>query len=158
VDHDALSPKNIESWKEWISDCLSNRDLCQHGAGQYLPTRLLEVGEEVISGTDPEARVIITADEISRGSIPPSELRYAVLSYCWGDTARFPALRTTDDEIYERMRGIRRPDIPQTIFDAIVVTKALGLRYLWIDALWIIQGNDEDWERQSVKLMDVYGN
>ncbi|KAG4433188.1 hypothetical protein IFR05_011323 [Cadophora sp. M221] len=42
--------------------------------------------------------------------------------------------------------------------DAIEVAKRLGLRYLWIDSVCIIQDDEEDWERESSKMADVYQN
>jgi hypothetical protein len=33
-----------------------------------------------------------------------------------------------------------------------------GLQYLWIDSLCIIQDSSSDWEGESVKMADIYGN
>jgi hypothetical protein len=53
-------------------------------------------------------------------------------------------------------------DLPQTIRDAVVITRRLGIRYLWVDALCILQGSDApakaDWERESSKMADIYGS
>lgn len=52
--------------------------------------------------------------------------------------------------------------LPQTIKDAIVITRKFGVRYLWIDALCIIQGSDEqavmDWQTQSGMMGEIYSN
>ncbi|KIW25689.1 uncharacterized protein PV07_08850 [Cladophialophora immunda] len=45
--------------------------------------------------------------------------------------------------------------------DAIAIARRLGVRYLWVDALCILQGTDEaklDWQRESPRMRDVYGN
>jgi hypothetical protein len=34
----------------------------------------------------------------------------------------------------------------------------LGIRYLWIDSLCIVQNDREDWEREAPKMADIYGN
>jgi hypothetical protein len=47
------------------------------------------------------------------------------------------------------MNGIPLSSLPKTFLDAIVVTKALGLRYLWIDSLCIIQDDEDDWLAES---------
>lgn len=47
--------------------------------------------------------------------------------------------------------------LPQTIQDAIVLTRALGIPYIWIDALCIIQNNAQDWEIEAAKMAGVYG-
>ncbi|KAF2031440.1 HET-domain-containing protein, partial [Setomelanomma holmii] len=47
--------------------------------------------------------------------------------------------------------------IPKTIHDAIIFTRKLGVHFLWADSLCIIQGDVEDWNRQSSMMADVYG-
>jgi hypothetical protein len=50
--------------------------------------------------------------------------------------------------------------IPCTIRDAIVITLTRGIKYLWVDALCILQGSDEvsrnDWEVEYPKMADIY--
>lgn len=52
--------------------------------------------------------------------------------------------------------------MPKTLRDAVLVTRNLQVKYLWIDALCIIQGSDEkaqkDWEIESGNMEKVYGN
>lgn len=52
--------------------------------------------------------------------------------------------------------------IPQTIKDAIEFTRILGVRYLWVDSLCILQGDSEeakaDWNEESVKMKVIYRN
>lgn len=40
--------------------------------------------------------------------------------------------------------------------NAIVVSRILGIRYIWIDSLCIIQDSAEDWLRESAKMGDIY--
>jgi hypothetical protein len=42
--------------------------------------------------------------------------------------------------------------------DAVAIMKGFGYRYLWIDALCIIQGDDSDWLDQSAKMAGIYEN
>lgn len=46
---------------------------------------------------------------------------------------------------------------PRTFRDAILITRALGYRYLWIDSLCIIQ-DSEDWFHEASTMGDVYSN
>ncbi|KAI1316224.1 heterokaryon incompatibility protein-domain-containing protein [Xylariaceae sp. FL0255] len=46
--------------------------------------------------------------------------------------------------------------MPATFYDAVRVTRSLGLRYLWIDSLCIIQDDEDDWARESVKMGSIY--
>lgn len=47
-------------------------------------------------------------------------------------------------------------DFPATLRDAITITRALGIRYIWIDALCIIQDSTEDWTREAARMCGVY--
>jgi hypothetical protein len=55
-------------------------------------------------------------------------------------------------------RGISWDDLPKPFQEAIDITKALGLRYIWIDSLCIIQDDVLDWEQEASKMADVYQN
>lgn len=46
----------------------------------------------------------------------------------------------------------------QSIQDAILTTSRLGLKYLWIDALCIIQDSDEDKDLQISKMRSIFRN
>lgn len=46
--------------------------------------------------------------------------------------------------------------MPKTFRDAVIVTRAVGLRYLWIDSLCIIQDDSNDWEVQSALMGRIY--
>jgi hypothetical protein len=52
--------------------------------------------------------------------------------------------------------------LPKTIKDAITITRNLGVQYLWVDALCVIQGNDQDaikdWQSHSALMDQIYGN
>jgi hypothetical protein len=46
--------------------------------------------------------------------------------------------------------------LPKTFQNAITVTRMLGIRYLWIDSLCIIQDDVKDWEEQSAITGGIY--
>lgn len=56
------------------------------------------------------------------------------------------------------MRQIPLEKLPRTIRDAVTVTRSLGIRYLWVDALCIIQDSQSDWRAEAPKMMNVYRN
>ena len=68
---------------------------------------------------------------------------FAALSYVWGN-CKNKKLYTTTRNVGERQQigGLGRVRYPKTIADAINLTKDLEIRYLWIDALCIIQDGD----------------
>ncbi|KAK3902483.1 hypothetical protein C8A05DRAFT_33829 [Staphylotrichum tortipilum] len=47
---------------------------------------------------------------------------------------------------------------PQTFVDAIEVARVLFVRYLWIDALLILQDSNDDWQAESTNMGKVYQN
>jgi hypothetical protein len=67
-------------------------------------------------------------------------------------------LTTTTATLEERTRGIPWDDIPPTFQDAISLTRYLGIRYIWIDSLCIIQDDEPDWQREAAIMGSIYGN
>jgi len=51
---------------------------------------------------------------------------------------------------------IRYEYLPKTIRDAIEITRQLGIRYIWIDALCIVQDDRLDWASESAKMGAIY--
>jgi len=62
--------------------------------------------------------------------------------------------RTTNLE--ELQAEIPWGDMPETLQDACTVTKALGIRYIWIDCLFIVQDSIVDWEQEAQKMGAFY--
>lgn len=79
------------------------------------------------------------------------------LSYCWGTGQ---TLVTTLENSASHMIEIPFQRLPQTIQDAIKITRNLGIRYLWVDALCIIQDSvdGKDFQQESSKMGSIYGN
>lgn len=48
--------------------------------------------------------------------------------------------------------------MPKTFQDAVTVTRALGVPYLWIDSLCIIQENEKDWESEATRMEEVFSS
>ena len=81
--------------------------------------------------------------------------RYVALSHCWGKSKPFT---TTKSTLPQRMSGFQLSEIPKTFSHAIFTTHLLGIRYLWIDSLCIVQDDPSDWRRESATMGDVYSN
>ncbi|CVL02562.1 uncharacterized protein FMAN_00066 [Fusarium mangiferae] len=67
-------------------------------------------------------------------------------------------LKTTRTSLHAHMSGILVADLPKTFRDAVAVSRYLDIPYLWIDSLCIIQGDTEDWVRESSRMTNVYSN
>ncbi|VTT81616.1 unnamed protein product [Fusarium fujikuroi] len=126
----------------WLKDC-DKHPHCSP-TQTFLPTRVIDVGKELNS---PYVRLLETQEHDAG--------RYVALSYCWGEMPQFTTTRST---LQERKDGILVASLPKTHQDAIQITQMLGVRYLWIDSICICQGDKEDWERESAKMLSVYAN
>lgn len=85
--------------------------------------------------------------------------RFAALSYCWGDSqelVRNPPLIATASTCASLRTGIPFSGLPLTVRQAVEVCVCLGIEYLWVDALCIIQDDTADWEREAKKMATVY--
>ncbi|KLU86446.1 hypothetical protein MAPG_05459 [Magnaporthiopsis poae ATCC 64411] len=92
---------------------------------------------------------------------------YMTLSYSWGDGVRHPIKLKggkkyrdrNEDNLEEFLRAI--PDgeeMTLTHREALRIARLLGYGYIWIDALCIIQGDEDDWQKEVPRLPQVYGN
>ncbi|CAF3446156.1 unnamed protein product [Fusarium graminearum] len=70
--------------------------------------------------------------------------------------------RTTELNIQQRKKQMALQDFPKTIQDAIKITRRMGIRYLWVDAVCIIQPDDDgetkDWQKESANMANYYSN
>lgn len=67
-------------------------------------------------------------------------------------------IKTEHASLQSRKKGIEWETLPKTFQDAIVLVRHLGLRYLWIDSLCIIQDDKADWEKESATMASIYTN
>lgn len=81
---------------------------------------------------------------------------YMALSYCWGSLPPDRFLKTTLGNMDQHQMEL--PPLPPTLEQAIDVTRRLGCRYLWVDALCIVQDWDEDRNREIANMGEVYRN
>ena len=138
---DPLSPRSLKMVRGWIDDCGRNHVRCKRGESPdaQLPTRILDV-------QDTSIRLVRT---------PGQSQDYVALSHCWGTGERFT---TTTKTIEARKLGFGVEELPATFRDAITLTRTLGLRYLWIDSLCIIQDDASDWRKEGSRMGEVYAN
>jgi hypothetical protein len=109
-----------------------------------MPTRVLDVESD-----DSDLVYLRESKSLSTHQTPP----YVMLSHCWGPSQPFT---TTKENLKSRINGITLLDMPQTFQNAVFLTRALGLRYLWIDSLCIIQNDIDDWNSESTSMMALY--
>jgi hypothetical protein len=130
--------------RQWLQDCSANHVKCRNALQQTLPTRVIDVIGNESTSWNP----FLVESNGEKGN-------YICLSYCWGGLESF---KTTTTNLNQRKSYIPYRGLPQTFSDAIWVTKSLGVRYLWIDSLCIVQDDSADWESESASMSTIYGN
>ena len=80
---------------------------------------------------------------------------YAALSYCWG--APQPLMLTTRNAVLHG-QAIDPNTLPRTIQDAVRVTRTLGLAFIWVDSLCILQDDPGDKRAQLQKMQTIYAD
>lgn len=147
-----------------------DRHHCGESQTADLPTRLLD-----LDSLNPNKIKLILTANLSPWTEDTERPRYAALSYCWG-AQNIDTLRTTPSNLQQHLKAIRVSDLPRTLQQTIWVARDLGIRYLWIDALCILQREpwgwstsdseeeahnkkaDTDWQYESARMHLVYGN
>lgn len=93
------------------------------------------------------------------GTDPASERNdapvYACLSHCWGGAL---TIRTTTDTVDDYHVQIPRNRLPLTFAEAIDLIRRLGISYLWIDSLCIVQDDEDEWRTESSNMAAIYRN
>ncbi|KAL1603558.1 hypothetical protein SLS60_005146 [Paraconiothyrium brasiliense] len=139
----------FECIRTWVAECEADHPECADPLTPQLPTRVID-----INPTWRGNRPYLWETNGVRG-------RYTALSYVWGSqisATKGSNLTTTTANLARHKKHIPWHSIPKTIQDAMTTTLAIGLRYIWVDALAILQDDVEDWARESGRMAEVYAN
>ncbi|GKT51648.1 uncharacterized protein ColSpa_11829 [Colletotrichum spaethianum] len=150
----------FEVLRQWLEDCDNNHNRCySDGFGPYparTPTRLIDVGQGMNSETVRLLETVDLQEEI--GHSQPVQFSYIALSHPWGDRNHHQHFCTTWENIDDHKTGILDSNLPNTFRDAVRVTRELNVRYLWIDSLCIVQGEDGDFEEEAQHMETVFSS
>ncbi|KAH7317398.1 heterokaryon incompatibility protein-domain-containing protein [Rhexocercosporidium sp. MPI-PUGE-AT-0058] len=144
------SPRSFEVAKQWLEEC-TVKHKCLDVAPVFVnedgspqkPKRVIDVAS---FGPSHDVRLVDTED------LDPV---YIALSYCWGSRVH-PQFTTTTGTLEARMSRIIFDELPLTISHAVQITRKLGIPYLWVDAICIIQDSPEDWQHEAAKMAGIY--
>ncbi|KIV78473.1 hypothetical protein PV11_10188 [Exophiala sideris] len=136
--------KCIPMIRHWLSFCVANHDVCKNlemsAKNNGIPSRLIDIGDS----TNSRIRVISGALR---------DIQYTALSYKWGQGL---TCKLEKASLLAFSSHIAWSALPRTYQEAIALTWALGLRYIWIDSLCIIQDDENDFQLESTKMADIY--
>lgn len=155
------SPSRAEAFKlinRWIHGCLEMHPECRETISGFqldesippeLPARVIDVGLRNDSSDRTAADIVRIIETQGLRS------RYIALSHCWGPPSKRPTM-TTSNNLSSHMNGLPLSSLPRCFQDAVKVCRNLGICYLWIDSLCILQDNREDWLLHSSQMGRVY--
>jgi hypothetical protein len=123
----------------WLNTCIYQH-VRTDAAHARLPTRVL-----LIDGIDQVRLYIIDGEFYS----------YACLSHCWG-TQPLSLLGNTTATLEDFQTSIPWKDLPNTSRDAINFTYRLGVKYVWINSLLIVQDSIADRRREGSLMVEIY--
>ncbi|CAO2654064.1 Nn.00g107970.m01.CDS01 [Neocucurbitaria sp. VM-36] len=124
----------------WLNECSENHEDCKNVKQESLPTRLISIAGDNV-------QLVLTE---GWETMP----RYSTLSHRWGNEE---FLKLTEKNYDSFLSMIPFQELPKTFRDAVHISRRLGLDYLWIDSLCIVQGDTEDWRREASLMSSVYG-
>ena len=127
--------------KNWLDDCTKSHIECSTTKISLLPNRLLKLN----AFRESMDLKLVELDTLKALESVP----YTALSHCWGDANEQKQIMTKTVNLNERRRCISYEQLSQTFQDAVRITRGLGIDFLWIDSLCIIQDSREDWEREA---------
>jgi hypothetical protein len=137
----APSEAHFEKVNGWLNECDSKHEQCRIPEPPKLPTRVIDVS-------------IDESQENVRLVAKNSAARYAALSYCWGKSN----YTVTTDTVEECMKRLPIAKLPRTVQDAIRCARRIGIQYLWVDALCILQDSTTDKAHELSHMADYYYN
>ncbi|EPE31279.1 hypothetical protein GLAREA_12582 [Glarea lozoyensis ATCC 20868] len=137
------SSRSYETARAWLNECIEHHDDCKMPDIVILPKRLVEVSP---LGAIEGARLAQTEGLVGN---------YYALSYCWGKPQPFS---TKSDIVEKYSESLPIDALPQSILDAMEVTRQLGVRFLWIDSLCIIQDDPADLANELGNMGRIYQN
>ena len=153
VDRFAKSQRNLDCLRGLLRGCRLH-GLCSFGIIEKLGRKYYE---RYGSFGYPRRLVDVTMHDSSKVRVIEAgdSPQYTTLSYCWGSNNQFS---TTKDNLSQMEQGIDVSRLCPAIQDAVSITRSLYIRFLWVDALCIIQEGDggKDWREQSQIMGLIY--
>ncbi|KAG2117469.1 heterokaryon incompatibility protein-domain-containing protein [Suillus clintonianus] len=137
---------DIALLKKWIH-------ICESEHGERCETVWWRGAEEILPKN---VRVV---DVTRMAVVPaPSSCRFVALSYLWGGMGK--EYWTTRANIKQRRAqgSLDVSVLPETILDTIQLVRQLGERYLWVDALCIVQDDPKDKSVQIGAMELIYSS
>lgn len=141
INLDPASRSSFDLARGWFQTCLADHKTCPKPSLGFMPKRVISISQNQ-SG-------------FSLRLLETEGLRdmYCALSYCWGGDQKTRATKETLPQLKE---DIAFNKLPATLQDAVTTTHGLGIRYLFVDSLCILQDDEEDIHTQIAQMSEIY--
>ncbi|KAF2465373.1 uncharacterized protein BDR25DRAFT_240051, partial [Lindgomyces ingoldianus] len=81
--------------------------------------------------------------------------RYVSLSHSWG---KAQIITTTKENIESHRKCIPTGGLSKNFSEAIDMTRRQGIPHIWIDSLFIVRNDKNDWAKEALKMGTFYQN
>ncbi|RTE75699.1 hypothetical protein BHE90_009823 [Fusarium euwallaceae] len=135
--NESRSPERFNLLRRFLRYCDEQHHSCMPEHTGSMPARLIDVKDLRLVDTE---------------NLSPKE-RYAALS--WSRRVGWNVLEALRTQLVHEFDFA---SLPLTIQDAVIVTKSLGIKFLWIDSLCIIQDEEESWKREVRSMGNIFRN
>jgi hypothetical protein len=134
--------------RKWLWTCIHDHSECltyqqKATTAEERPTRILQVGQDYV--------------QLCQTAATDSQYLYATLSHIWGTDPSYQ-LTLTKNNVVELQGGVPITCLPKIFREAATLTRLLGLHYLWIDSMCIMQDSQSDWKHEANKMASIYSN
>jgi hypothetical protein len=150
ISDNPLQDAGLSTARGMIKSCLSSHSRCRQSKPTTLPKRVLDL----LLGPDSKS-VVLHNSEWNEDEQRYEHGEYVALSHVWG-IGKGP--KTTKENLQSHLKGIAWSTLPRAFQEAVVLTRALGVRYLWIDSLCLVQDDVQAKLEESVRMDEIFGN
>jgi len=154
-----ISKANFEILQNWLDICLQSHYVYsiknssntasttddRKPGNTILPTRFLDLG---YSETGEFCFCLIQTGGMTG--------IYIVLSHRWANPEFILKTLSSTTKVFQKSLSVDL--LPRIYLQAIEIIRQLKIQYLWIDSLYIVQDNPEDWKRESQKIDNIFEN
>ncbi|XPS69037.1 hypothetical protein M3J09_001318 [Ascochyta lentis] len=138
-------PQRLQTVEKWLADCQRSHPRCIFATNNCsydnLPSRLIDV-------SNPYSPRLVIKHEITNQAV-----RYTTLSHRWRPES-MPKLLKANLEIFRKL--IDPHILPPVFLDSVTLCHQLGINYLWIDALCLIQDDPIDRGHEIERMGTIY--
>ncbi|KAK5996877.1 hypothetical protein PT974_02224 [Cladobotryum mycophilum] len=151
VNEKADCEKNFAIAQQWIDTCAKEHSSCRRGQDKpSLPTRLVHLNADEDGQIHP--RLVMPSNQ----GLDPETTRYFALSHCWGTNQGKQIPKTTKENLSSHLERLDLASLPKTFTDAMEMTRRVGVEYIWIDSLCIIQDDKNDFSSECSRMHLIY--